>query len=132
MSSKEAPAPVETGFPHIGRVIVKIPGLRPPLLRKEDEIAKPSNLESEEILEKLGGVLSLPDNPEEQPSKTAKWFHNLSEEVKKGKKSAIFYPELGAVVFVVGIGVVEFGVRHGEDIRKLARLLTKHKNKKTQ
>lgn len=94
---------------------VGITGLRPDTRDSNGKIIEPNNLT--DLAEEARAIFA------EIP-----WYRSLLREVRQNKKSAIFIAALGGItIFVAGTAGFEFGVRHGQDLRHLPRILRKKK-----
>ena len=95
----------------IAQSVIPIPGLRPELHSIRDEVIRDSNLE-----DKLEEV--------DQAMRSRPWLSRLLRDVQAGRKTAVVTTSLGALVVTAAVGAgLELGVRHGRDLREVARLV---------
>ena len=88
-----------------------MPGLRPDLHSPTDEVIRHSNLE-----DKLEDVA--------QALRSRPWLGKLIRDLNSGRKTAVVTTSLGALVVTVAVGAgLELGVRHGQDLREITRLV---------
>lgn len=105
----------------IAQMHVEIPGLMDDVMNK-GSVVKKSNLESKlpEIARRL---LSSEGSSEKSP------FEKIIDDVREGKKTAVWaIGGIGVLTLTVGIAY-EFGVRHGKDIHGLYEKLIPHRPK---
>lgn len=94
---------------------VDIPGLRPAVYDSEGKVIEPDNLG--DLTEEARAIF------DEKP-----WYRTLLAEVRQHQKSAIFVTVLGGItIFVATAAGFEFGLRHGQDLRHLPRILRRKK-----
>lgn len=94
---------------------VDIPGLRPEIRGSDGRITRPSNLT--DLAEQAKEVFI-----------TKPWYRLLLRDVRQGKKSAVFITVLGGItIFAATAAGFEFGIRHGQDLRNLPRILKRKK-----
>ena len=95
----------------IAQVVIPVPGLRPELHSTSNEVIRKSNLE-DKLQEVAEAMRSRP------------WLGRLIRDVNAGRRTAVVTTSLGALVMTVAVGAgLELGVRHGKDLRDLARLV---------
>lgn len=97
----------------IAQTDVLVPGLKPDVRADVNgPIVKASNLE--------GLTDKVRDTLDEKP-----WYKHLLTDVLEGKKSAVFIvSSIGVLtIFAATAAGVEFGIRHGRDLRELQNLL---------
>ena len=101
----------------IAQAVIPIPGLRPELHAADDRVIQPSNLD-----DKLEDVA--------EAMRSRPWLSKLIRDVNAGKKTAVVTTSLGALVVTVAVGTgIELGVRHGKDLREVAKLVKKVRRK---
>lgn len=100
----------------IAEIGVEVPGLKPDVRSStDDKIIRPSNLDT--LAEKVDEILS--NKP---------WYRLLLDDVSQSKKSAIFTIALGTLtIFVATAAGFEFGIRHGQDLKHLPKILSRQK-----
>jgi|SRR3989344_7552436 len=99
------------GYSFLTQVDVRIPGLIPGVHKSEGGIIQPSNLA--DLAHQARAIFA------EKP-----WYQLLLRDVRQHKKSAVFIVALGTVtIFVATAAGFEFGVRHGQDLRHLPKIL---------
>lgn len=95
--------------------IIDVPGLRPPVLDRNGKIAvdtKTGQALSGNIDSKLSAI-------EKSVREEHGWFPHLVQAVRNNRRSAIVVVATGSLMILSAVGTgYEFGVRHGEDIRK--------------
>lgn len=97
----------------IAQIDVSIPGLRPDIRDSNGIIIKSNNLTD---LASEARII-FADKP---------WYRPLLNDVRRHKKSAIFLAALGGItIFVATAAGFEFGIRHGQDLRHLPKILRK-------
>lgn len=141
----QPPAPENNPFRHfVGQVVIHIPGVKG---REKAEVGIETNLtlqhletqiedkdpkvreEREKEKKRLieGIVTNLVESPEGLDTPEAKknrtWFQNMVGDVKEGRRSVVWVPTAGAIIFfTAAVAGYEFGIRHAKDIRELAHL----------
>jgi hypothetical protein len=91
--------------------VIPIPGLRPELHSAKDELIRESNL-SDKLDEVSEAMAARP------------WLSRLVRDVQAGRRTAVVTTSLGALVVTVAVGAgLELGVRHGQDLREISRLV---------
>lgn len=105
------------GYPSITQVDVRIPGLMPAVHNSEGRIIQPSNLE--DLAQQARAIFA------ERP-----WYRSLLSDVRQHRKSAVFVATLGGItIFAAAVAGFEFGVRHGQDLRYLSKILKRKRPK---
>lgn len=95
----------------LAQSVIPIPGLRPEVHSIRDEVIRESNLE-----DKLEEV--------DRAMRSRPWLSRLIRDVQADRKTAVVTTSLGALVVTAAVGAgLELGVRHGRDLREIARLV---------
>lgn len=109
----EVESQIESSVPDVpvGQLEVSIPGLRPEIRNLDGRVISPNNLG--DLAEGARAIF------DEKP-----WYRPLLKEIRQHKKSAIFVAVLGGItIFVATAAGFEFGIRHGQDLRHLPKIL---------
>lgn len=104
---------IESSVPDVpvGQLDVSLPGLIQEIRNTNDQVIEPSNLG--DLAEEAKAIFA-------QKS----WYRSLLRDVRQHKKSAIFVVAMGGIIiFVATAAGFEFGVRHGQDLRHLPKIL---------
>lgn len=108
-------AQVENGEILIAQIRVDVPGVRPEIRDVNGQVVCPTNLE---------GLAKVARETFQQKP----WFGPLLRDVRQGKKSAIFVTVLGGItIFAATAAGFEFGIRHGQDLKHLPKILGRKK-----
>lgn len=109
----EVESQIESSVPDVpvGQLDVSITGLRAEIRDTNGKIIEPGNLL--DLAEEARAIF------DEIP-----WYRSLLSAVRQHKKSAVFVAAAGGIIiFVATAAGFEFGVRHGQDLRHLPRIL---------
>lgn len=109
---------------------IQIPGLMPAAIDHDGEERVPSNFDH--IRDTIGEVLLATERMKTgEIREKFGWIHQLADEVREHKKTAIFTISLGAItILAASVAGAEFGVRHGKDIGYLDEIMQQHSKKK--
>ncbi len=107
-------------FPNlrVGRIDLYVSDLDAEVIGRDGKILKPSNLSEPNIQEKIRNLLESPQ------------YKGFVEGIESGEKMAFaaFKAHRILSIFVISVGVTaavaayEFGIRHGEDVRKVINI----------